>query len=604
MNAFEGKKLKMNSLKNGEVIVSGRAVSRGVGIGKALGLYGRKRQFYRIKIEKSKIESELRRFRAAIRLAKRQLNKIRKQNNIKNGKTHSNIFETHLLFLEDNSLLTKIENIIREQKVNSEWAVKVVTDGYISNYKAIPDEHLRERYIDIEDVAERILTALGGGGKANIRLEKNTIIVAREVKPSTLIELLESKPKAIITENGGWTSHTFILARELNLPAVTGMKGILRRVNSGDNIIVDGFNGQIVLHPSKETLNKFKHRANRINAKNTEIYKLSKEILKTLDGQIINIRANVDLSKDYAKAENCGARGIGLYRSEFLFNQNKGYPSEKIQIESYKKIAEIVGDAGVKIRTFDLSLEQTAGDLQEKEKNPALGLRAIRLSLTDQSQFRVQIRALLQASSGRKIDILLPMISDVSEILTAKKIIEEEKQKLAKRKFKFGNPKIGAMVEVPSAILAAEEIISEVDFVNLGTNDLVQYLLAVDRDNEAVSDWFRTLHPAVLKSIKIVLQAGEKFEKPVIICGEMAGSPVYAAILIGLGAKELSMNLNSILRVRNVIANIAYEEAREVLKELEAFRTAEEVEENVSRIFVKKWSHLFTENDLPLRGIR
>lgn len=604
MTAFEDKKQKKHAIKNGELIVNGRAVSRGVGIGKALGLYGRKRQFYRIRIEKSKIERELRRFRAAIRLAKQQLNNIRKQKKGKNAETRSNIFETHLLFLEDNSLLTKIENIIKEQRVNSEWAVKVVTDGYISNYKAIPDEHLRERYIDIEDVAERILTALGGGRKANIRLEKNTIIIAREVKPSTLIELLESKPKAIITENGGWTSHTFILARELNLPAVTGMKGILRRVNSGDNIIVDGFNGQIILNPSQETLQKFKHRANRINAKNTEAYKLSKEILKTLDGQIINIRANVDLSKDYATAESYGAKGVGLYRSEFLFNQNKGFPSEKIQVESYKKIAEIVGDAGVKIRTFDLSLEQTTGDLQEKEKNPALGLRAIRLSMTDESQFRTQIRALLRASFEQSVDIVLPMISDVSEILTAKKIIEEEKQKLAKRKFKFGNPKIGAMIEVPSAILAAEEIMAEVDFVNLGTNDLVQYLLAVDRDNEAVSDWFRTLHPAVLKSIKIVLEAGEKFEKPVIICGEMAGSPVYAAILIGLGAKELSMNLNSILRVRNVAANIAFEEAREIVKELQTFRTAEEIEENVSRIFVKKWSHLFAEKDLPLRGIR
>lgn len=191
------------------------------------------------------------------------------------------------------------------------------------------------------------------------------------------------------------------------------------------------------------------------------------------------------------------------------------------------------------------------------------------------------------------------MISDIAEILTAKKIIEEEKQKLSRRKYKFGNPKLGAMIEVPATILAAEEIIAEVDFVNLGTNDLVQYLLAVDRDNQAIADWFRTLHPAVLKSVKIVLQAGERAEKPVIICGEMAGSPVYAAILIGLGAKELSMNLNSILRVRNVITNIAFEEAREISKELATCRTADEIEERVSEVFAKKWSHLFTEKDLP-----
>jgi phosphoenolpyruvate-protein phosphotransferase (PTS system enzyme I) len=606
MNAFEEKKHKNHAQKNGELIVNGRAVSRGVGIGKALGLYGRKRQFYRIKIEKSKIEREVRRFRAAIRLAKQQLNNIRRQKNGGNdGETRSNIFETHLLFLEDKSLLSKIENAITEQKVNSEWAVKIVTDKYIADYKAIPDEHLRERYIDVEDVAERILTALGGGRKAGIRLEKDTIIVAREVKPSTLIELLESKPKAIITENGGWTSHTFILARELNLPAVTGAKGILRRVNSGENIIVDGFSGRIILHPSKETLQKFKRRENQANAAAAaQIIKTPEKPHKTLDGQQIIIHANVDLSRDYAQAENFGANGIGLYRSEFLFNQNKGYPSEKEQVESYKKIAEIVGGAGVKIRTFDLSVDQIADHLQEKEKNPALGLRAIRLSLATGKQFRTQIRALLRASFEQNLDIVLPMISDVSEILDAKKIIEEEKQILVRRKCKFGNPKIGAMIEVPSAILAVDEIFSEVDFVNLGTNDLVQYLLAVDRDNAAVSDWFRTLHPAVLKSIKIVLRAGEKAGKPVIVCGEMAGAPVYAAILIGLGAKQLSMNLNSIVRVGNLVANIAFEEAREIAKSLENLRTTDEIEETVSRLFLKNWSHLFTEKDLPLRSAR
>lgn len=599
MDAFENKKQVKNS-KNGETAIKGRAVSRGVGIGKALGLYGRKRQFYRIKLEKSKIEPELRRFRAAIRLAKLQLNKIKNQSNQTDGDSRANIFETHLMFLEDKSLLEKIENVIRQQKVNSEWAVKVVTDRYIADYKAIADDHLRERYIDLEDVAERILTALGGGRKANIRLEKNTVILAREVKPSTLIELLESKPKAIITENGGWTSHTFILARELNLPAVTGIKGILRRVKSGENIIVDGFNGQVILHPSKETIKSFKQKENQVNKSSFETGKLPDEELQTLDGQVIKIRANVDLSKDYQKAENFGARGIGLYRSEFLFNQNKGYPSEKEQVESYRKIAGIVGEAGVKIRTFDLSVDQLTEEIQDKEKNPALGLRALRLSLTKESRFRTQIRALLRASFEPNLDIVLPMISDVSEVLSAKKIIEEEKQKLARRKYKFGAPKLGAMIEVPSAILMAEEIISEVDFVNLGTNDLIQYLLAVDRDNETVADWFRTLHPAVLKSVKIVLQAAEKLEKPVIVCGEMAGSPVYAAILIGLGAKELSMNLNSISRIRNLIANIAFEEAREITKELESCRSADETEAKVAEVFAKKWNHLFSEKDLPV----
>jgi phosphotransferase system enzyme I (PtsI) len=583
--------------KNGEIRLYGRAVSRGVGVGKILSLFGQKRQFYRIKLENSKIEPELRRFRAAVRLAKRHIRKISEK---KSGKSQAGIFETHLLFLEDASLLNKIEDFIKQQKVNAEWAVKMVTDGYIADYKAIPDENLRERYIDLEDVAERLLTALGGGGKANIRLEKDTIIVAKEVKPSTLIELIQSKPKAIITENGGWTSHTFILARELNLPAVTGMKGILRRVQSGENVVVDGFSGQVILHPKTETLRQYKKRATQIRVEIPTKEDLRHEEIKTLDGQKITIRANLDFTKDYIDAKRLGARGIGLYRSEFLFNQNKGFPSEKEQIEIYRKIAKMVGDDGIKIRTFDLSAEQLAGETREREKNPALGLRAIRLSLAQEKQFRTQLRALLRASWENNLDIVLPMISDVSEILRAREILEQEKEKLVKRKIKFGETRLGAMIEVPSAVLLAEQIACEVDFLNLGTNDLVQYLLAVDRDNEAVSDWFRTLHPSVLLAVKTVLQAGEKCGKPVIVCGEMAGSPVYTAILIGLGATELSMNVHSIARVRKTIVNIAFEEAREIVKELETCRTAGEVEEKVRTSFLVKWSHLFGIEDLPV----
>ncbi len=259
----------------------------------------------------------------------------------------------------------------------------------------------------------------------------------------------------------------------------------------------------------------------------------------------------------------------------------------------------MVGDGGVKIRTFDLSIDQLAYENVEKEKNPALGLRAVRLSLTYERQFRTQLRALLRASFEQNIDIVLPMISDVSEIKRAKMILDEEREKLARRKIRFGQPQLGAMIEVPAAVFTVEEIIREVDFVNLGTNDLVQYLLAVDRDNELVSDWFKTLHPAVLRSVKKVIEAGEKYRKPVIICGEMAGSPVYAAILVGLGAVELSMNLNSILRVRKTISQIASEEAREIVRELDKCNSSAEIEQLVKKSFLNKWAHLFRETDLP-----
>ncbi|MDQ3180716.1 MAG: phosphoenolpyruvate--protein phosphotransferase [Acidobacteriota bacterium] len=583
-----------SSKKNVEIRLKARAVSRGVAIGKVVCLYGRKRQFYRVDLKPSQIEQELRRFRAAVRLAARQLKKIAANK----FTAKANIFDAHLLILEDKSLLAKIETNIEEQRVNAEWAVKTVTDVYIAQYKAITNEHLRERYIDIEDIADRLLTALGGG-KSNISLAENSIIVAKDVKPSTLIELAESNPKAIITERGGWTSHPFILAREMNLPAVTGMKNILRRVQTGDSVIVDGYNGYAILHPITKTLQKYKIAAAQFQEVKLRNYGSVKEKLQTLDGREITIRANVDLPKGYTKARRIGAQGIGLYRSEFLFNQFKGFPPEQEQIKAYRKIAQLVGADGVRIRTFDLSVVQLFDESAEKEQNPALGLRGIRLGLSHKKEFRLQIRALLQASADSFIDIVLPMISDVSEILSAKKILKQEKELLKKKGIRFGNPRLGAMVEVPSAVLMIEEIAGEVDFFCLGTNDLVQYLLAVDRDNEAVADWFRTLHPAVLRAIKTVLQAAENNDIPIIVCGEMAGSPFYVPILIGLGATDLSMNVNSILRVRRIISGIAFEEAQEIVKKLEVFKTSDEVEDYVHNSFQEKWSHLFSPDIVP-----
>ena len=591
-----------NTDKNGankkysEIKLKARAVARGAAIGKIVCLHGRKRQFYRLNIEDSQIERELRRFRASVRLAKRQLKKISTAA-VKDSK--SNIFEAHLLILEDKSLHEKIEKNIQSQKVNAEWAVKIVTDGYIATYKAIEDEHLREKYIDLEDVADRILAALGGGGNSTLRLESDSIIVAREVKPSTLIELTESNPKALITEQGGWTSHTFILAREINLPAVTGIKGILRRVKTGDEVIVDGFNGQIIIHPSAESTEKYKLAAAQFEEKSHLEAESASEKLKTLDGVEIIIRANLDLPQGYANARRSGARGIGLYRSEFLFNQYKGFPTEQEQITAYQKIAKIAGEDGVRIRTFDVSVEQLTEENSTKEINPALGLRGIRLMTAHRTEFRTQVRALLQASFGNKIDIVLPMISDISEIYEAKELFEKEKNYLRRRKINFGAPRFGAMIEVPSAVLTADEIAREVDFFCLGTNDLVQYLLAVDRDNEAVADWFRSLHPAVLRAIKTVIRAAEQNNISAVVCGEMAGSPVYVPILIGLGATELSMNVNSMARVRRTISHIAYEEAKECADNLLKMARADAAEEYVRESFLKNWSHLFSPEILP-----
>lgn len=591
MSAFDKKQFSQFSHNGTELRLRARSVSRGVAIGRVVCLHGRKRQFYRIDLEDSQIEGELRRFRASIRLAKRQLKKISTAKPEKGAETKAEIFGAHLLILDDRSLHEKIENEIGSKKVNAEWAVKIVTDGYVAKYKNIPDEHLRQRYIDIEDVAERILTALGGGTEATIRLDRDSVIVANEVRPSTLIELAKSGPKGVITEHGGWTSHTSILAREINLPAVTGLKKLLRRVKTGDRVIVDGYSGQVILHPSADTLEKYELAAAHFRQINYDGVDSHDEPVKTLDGRQITIRANLDLPSGYKQAKRFGCRGIGLYRSEFLFNQYKGFPTEIEQIEAYRQIAELAGEEGVRIRTFDLSIEHLTGE--NEEKNPALGLRAIRMSLSHTKQFRTQIRALLQASSETHIDIVLPMISDISEIIQTKKIIEEEKKFLRRKGASFGDPRLSAMIETPAAVFIADEIAREVDFLCLGTNDLVQYLIAVDRDNESVADWFRTLHPAVIRAIKMVVRASEESGVPLIVCGEMAGSPFYVPVLIGLGVTEMSMNVNSVPQVRKVICGIAYEETFELIKDIGKCRTADEIDHVVHRNSSEKWAHLF-----------
>lgn len=576
-----------------ELILPARSVSRGVAIGKIVCLHGQKRQFYRVELRSTQIEGEVRRFTAAIRLARIQLRKMVSGTSHKVPEATANILEVHRMMLEDPSLLSKIETHIREERVNAEWAVKLVTDHYLAQYKTIADEYLRERYVDLEDVTERILTALGGSSRKTTRLAKNSIIAAKEVKPSTLVELYDSDPKAVITEHGGWTSHTFILAREIELPAVTGVKRILRRVKTGDDVIVDGFRGRIILHPDAATIRDYQAASVKVSQAGIRKPEPVTGPAVTLDGKEITVRANVDLPRAYRQAKRVGAQGIGLYRSEFLFNQFKGFPTEAAQVEAYRKIAVTAGSDGVRIRTFDLGVDQLAEDANGKEKNPALGLRAIRLSIAHQKQFRTQLRALLQAAHETRIDVVLPMISDVGEILQTRRIIEREKATLARKGIAYGEPRLGAMIEVPSAVILINEIAEEADFLCLGTNDLVQYMLAADRDNEAVADWFRSVHPAVIRAIRTVIQGAERARKSIIVCGEMAGSPYYCPVLVGLGARELSMNVNSIPRVRKVITGIAYEESVAIAKKIESSRTGEEAEKILRELIETHWRHLF-----------
>lgn len=594
-------KARSNSGKNapavraaGEVRLKARAVSRGVAVGRAVCLYGSTRQFYRIGLDSDDAAAaEIKRLRAAFRAARKQLTGIVSRKSGRIAESGPGIFESHLAIVDDPTLRTKIEDQITGQRVNAEWAIKLVTDDHIAKYKAIEDEHLRDRYIDIEDVSDRLLTALGAHPQSEPPFLKDSVIIARELKPSTVVELADTEPVAFVTENGGWTSHSFILAREMKRPAVTGVKKVLRRMKTGDVVVVDGFNGQVIVNPSEETLSRYTVEAARDIRRDSRKDASSTAAPRTLDGREIRIYANSDSPAAYLKAAELGARGVGLYRSEFLFNRFRGFPSENEQAEAYGRIADAAGGLGVKIRTFDLEAEELVDQNAAREKNPALGMRAIRLGFNYKKLLRTQLRALLQASHGRKIDIVLPMVSGLSEIRTVRRMLRDEAAKLKAKGKRIGEPRIGAMIEVPSAVVMIDELAAEADFLCLGTNDLIQYLLAADRDNEAVAGWYRTLHPAVLRAVRAVLDAGARAGIQTIVCGEMAGSPYYAPLLVGLGATDLSINAASIKRVRTIVSGIAYEEAQRLVESVAGLRTVEEVEYSIDKQIRKSWLHLF-----------
>ena len=416
--------------KPAEIRLKARPVSRGVAIGRVICIHGSNRQYSRIDLDESSVEPETARLRSAVNVARRQLSKIVSRTAGRFADSRPGIFESHLMLIDDSSLQAKFEEEIGRQKVNAEWAVKLVTQRYVARYKAVENEHLRERHIDVEDVADRILAALRGGSTSRIPVSNNTIIAAKELRPSTLVEMASDYPLAIITENGGWTSHTFILAREMNLPAVTGVKDLLRRVNDDDTVIVDGYNGIVIVNPEEKTLDRYSIAASEFHgAHSPEAGEIGSPI-KTLDGRTVGLYANSDTPGAYDLARKLDAHGVGLYRSEFLFNRFRGFPTENEQFDAYKAIADVAGAGGVKIRTFDIGADQLLDQNAFKEKNSALGLRAIRLGLAYEKLLRTQLRVVLRASFERSIDIVIPMVSGVSEILEIRRILKHEKELL------------------------------------------------------------------------------------------------------------------------------------------------------------------------------
>lgn len=583
-----------------EIRWHGLGVSEGLVIGRVLRMHNGTKYVYRTTVEESEIEHELRRFHAAVRLARRQLTAIKERAEKELGKDHAYIFDAHLLLLEDEKLIGDVERFITEERINAEWAVKVVSDRLLVVYSEIKDDYLRERGSDIEDVVQRLIVALSGERPQQNNLSEHSVIVSHDLLPSAVAELDLDHARAIATDLGGWTSHTAILARGLGVPAVVGLRDFYRRARTGDVVIVDSFRGDVVLHPSPETLEQYKTEvASRALGGANELAPLEPGPVLTQDGLEIILRANVELPAEFDGVRKFGARGVGLYRSEFLLTRLGDMLSEDEQYAAYVAVAKLAGSDGAIVRLFDLGGEQTGNSLNETEKNPALGLRAIRFGLRHEPTIRTQVRAILRAANEGRLDIVLPMIVDVNDVQRAREIIKQEQVRLSKEGIPQGNVRVGAMIEVPAAVLTAEKIARSVEFFELGTNDLVQYTLAVDRGNDEVAEWFRTLHPAVLQGIAQSLQAAQQAGIPAIVCGEMASTPVYAALLVGLGATDLSMTPSSIPRVRRALTSIDSKSVSRIAAECLRCATANEVEELIRVRFGRQWPEVFDPVSLP-----
>jgi len=570
-----------------DVKLQGVPASPGIAVGRVLRLDERGRhQFYYIGVSAAQARMEVQRLREALQEARAQLQEIKVRLAEALGYEHSFILDAHLLMLDDKRLIEELENEIRTRRVNAEWAVRAVADRVINAYKQVSDLYLRERTSDLEDVATRLLTILSGHDKFDVsKLDQDVIIVAKNIWPSTVAELDFNHVLGFATNSGGLTSHSAIIARSLGIPAVVGLHEVTRLAKAGNTIVVDGAEGCVILRPTKSVLAAYQGKRKREAGRRARPAPDARQPAETTDGERITLRANVELPTEIESLARFGAEGIGLYRSEFLFlNRLPELPDEEEQYQVYNKLAEATGDAGANIRVFDLGGDKLTLEGFEAEQNPALGLRAIRLSLKVEQVFRTQLRAILRANLHGRLRVVLPLISTIVELREAKRIIGDVKRELAEASVEH-NPElpIGVMIEVPAAALMADVFAREADFLSVGTNDLIQYILAVDRANENVAHLYQPLHPAILRTIAHLVRVADSQQVPLELCGEMAADPLQAIALIGLGIRTLSLVPGSIPLVKNAIRSVKLERVRDLMREAMKLTSSTEVEELLAR---------------------
>jgi len=548
----------------------GLAVSPGLAIGKAC-VFGEIQMTPRRKIKVSQVERELNRLSVAIKKSKQDLSELRSVAEQKVGIKQAEIFGAHLLFLDDPVFLAQIQKKLVENKINLEAAVEDVMFDSVRMFSKVQDPHLRERIQDIRDVGRRLLENIMGYDRSEfLSTEEDVIIAAEELVPSQTIDLKRNRIRGFVTEKGGATSHAAILARSLGVPLVSGIPDLIPHLKIGDLLLVDGFNGEIVLNPSKEEIASFQNRLKTLHIREDEEKRIAKLPATTKDGVRVRVLANIRSEDDVDTAIHAKADGIGLYRTEIHFLDHEQFPSEEEQLEHYQRVVERMAPNPVTIRTLDLGGDKFSRFYPDlKETNPYLGLRAIRISLEHPELFKIQLRAILRASVYGEVRLMLPMISGLEEVIKTKRLLQRCKTELRREKIAFDNKlPVGVMIEVPSASLVIDSILKNVDFISVGTNDLIQYTIAVDRGNERVSTLYEPVHPAVLMLLNNLVQAADRAKKPISICGEMAGDPRYIALLLGMGYTELSMSSFFIPHVKSKIRTMSMTEAKRTTEKI------------------------------------
>ncbi|MEI4769128.1 phosphoenolpyruvate--protein phosphotransferase [Psychrobacillus sp. FJAT-51614] len=558
--------------------LKGIAASSGIAIGKAFLLVEPDLTVIKKSITSS--EEEITRFHTAKHEANRELQKIRDHAADDLGDEHAAIFDAHLLVLSDPELLGTIESKVKVDNVNVELALQETANSLIEMFEQLDNEYMRERAADVRDVTKRLLVKLLKLEIPNIALiDEEVIIVAKDLAPSDTAQLNKEYAKGFITDMGGHTSHSAIMARSLEIPSVVGTSIATSTIKNGDLIIVDGNNGEVYINPSKEKMDLYIEKRNQIDIQKKTLTLLKNKPTITLDGKQVEVVANIGSPRDVESVIAHGGEGVGLYRTEFLYMERDTLPSEEEQFQAYKQVLEKMEDKPVVVRTLDIGGDKKLPYLNlPKELNPFLGFRAIRFCLENQELFRVQLRALLRASNFGNLKIMFPMIATLEEFREAKKLVLEVKDSLKEKGFAVADHiEIGIMVEIPSTAILADQFAQEVDFFSIGTNDLIQYTMAADRMNERVSYLYQPYHPAILRLVKMVTDAAHAKGKWVGMCGEMAGDTIAIPLLLGLGLDEFSMSASSMLKARNQINQLKEIDMKELVDKALFMHTSEQV---------------------------